>query len=140
MIAYYIQQIMNIPLFLNFHMFKGDNRHISSSEKNFNIGFFLDTIKARSFKLCMLISLLGVYIVLLGLITLILFQGHRYVRSINCKSHVLDSCPLQFKRCMVAYIKIMHKMICVTGVYLREIIDMFFADQVSGLVENFQTP
>ena len=51
-------------------------------------------IKARSLKLCMVITFLGVYIVIVGLITLILFQGHRCVRNTNCKLHVLDFCPV----------------------------------------------
>ena len=36
---------------------------------NFNVGFFSDTMKARSFKLCMVITLLGFYVVILGLMT-----------------------------------------------------------------------
>ena len=48
-------------------------------EKNFNIGYFSDTIKAISFKLCMLITLLEIYIAIVGLVTLILVQGHRFV-------------------------------------------------------------
>ena len=58
------------------------------------VGFFMDTIKAGPFKLCMIITLLGVYIVIVSLMTLALFQGHRCVKNINCKLHVLDSCPL----------------------------------------------
>ena len=34
-----------------------------------NVVFFSDTIKARPFKPCMIIILLGVYIVILGLMT-----------------------------------------------------------------------
>ena len=30
------------------------------------------------------------------------FQGHRFVRNINYKLRILDSCPLWFKRCSVA--------------------------------------
>ena len=51
------------------HMFKGENWRISSFEKkkhtHFNMGFFFffDAIKARLFTLCMIITLLGVYIV-----------------------------------------------------------------------------
>ena len=38
----------------------------------------------------------------------------------------------------VTYIKkIMHNMICTTGVYSRQIINMLFICQVCGLVENF---
>ena len=58
------------------------------------LAFFLDTIKARSLKLYMIITLVEVYIVILGLMTLTLFQGHVCVRNINCKSLVLDSLAL----------------------------------------------
>ena len=34
-----------------------------------------------------------VYIVILGLMTLTLFQGHSCVRNINCKLHVWEYCP-----------------------------------------------
>ena len=73
-----------------------------------NIGFFSYTIVARSFKLCMIIfiTLLEVYIVIQGLMTVTLFQGHRCVRNTKCKFHVLDFCPLWLQHCMVAtYIK-----------------------------------
>ena len=63
-------------------------------KKNFHIGFFLDTVKARSLKLCMIVTLLGAYIVILGMITLTLIQGYRCVRNINHKLHVLYSCLL----------------------------------------------
>ena len=62
-------------------------------KKNFDVGFFSRTIQARSFKLCMIITSLGVYIVILGLMTLTLIQGHRCV-NIHCQLRVLDSCPL----------------------------------------------
>ena len=68
------------------------------------------------FKLCMSITLLGVYIFILGLMTSTLFQGHRLVINMHFKLRVLESRPLLFKRCSVAiYIKrIMHNMIFVT--------------------------
>ena len=62
----------------------------------------------------MVINLLEVYvyIVILALMTLTLFQGHRCVRNINCKLRVLDFCPL-FKCCMVAtYIKKIMNSVC----------------------------
>ena len=52
--------------FLFSHMFKGDYRHISWFEKNFDVANFLNTVKARSFKLCMIITLLGFYIFIGG--------------------------------------------------------------------------
>ena len=79
-------------IFLFLHMFKGDNWLISLFWENFNVGFFSDTVKASSFKLCMIVTLLRVYVVIVGLMTLILFEGHRCVKNINCKLHVLDGC------------------------------------------------
>ena len=80
------------------HMFKEYNWHISLFKKTttFNVGFFLGTIKARSFKLCIITTLLGVYVVIAGVMSLTLFWGCRCFRNINCKFHVLDSRPLQF--------------------------------------------
>ena len=49
---------------------------IPSFETNFNVGFFSDTIKARFFKLFVNITLFGVYVVVVGLVTLTLFQGY----------------------------------------------------------------
>ena len=86
-----------------------------------NTWIFSDTITARSFKLCMILTMLRVYIAILGLLTLTLFQGHRCIRNMNCKLHVFDSCPLHFKCCRVAtYIrKIMHNLTCVMLVYIQ---------------------
>ena len=72
----------------------------------------------------MIITFLGVYIVILGLITLTLFQGYTCVRNINCELLVLNSCLLYFKRYSVVtyFTKITHDMIYVmTGVYSREL-------------------
>ena len=41
--------------------------------------------KAKFFKLCIIIALLGVYGFMPSLMTLTLFQGHRCVRIINCE-------------------------------------------------------
>ena len=54
--------------------------HLKKHNKKLNGCFFLDTIKVRSFKLCMIINFIGLYIFALGLMTLTLFQGHRYVK------------------------------------------------------------
>ena len=76
-------------------MFKGDDWHIFSFKNvRFTLSFFLDAIKARSF---VIIVLLRVSIVILGLMTLISLQGHRYVRNTNCKLYVFDICPLYLK-------------------------------------------
>ena len=95
-------------------------------KKSFIIRFFSD-IKARFFILCLIITLLGVYIVIVGLMTLTLFQGtgHRCVRTINYKFHGLDSCPLLY--CKVAtYIQKDYAQydLCNSGVYSREINNM----------------
>ena len=79
-------------------LFKGENWCSSSLFRNrtFNIGFFSDSLKARSLKLCIVITLLGstLSFCFLGFMILALFQGHRFVRNVNCTWHVLDSCPL----------------------------------------------
>ena len=86
----------------------------------------------------MIITLLGVYIVILDLITLTLVQGHRCLRNVNanCVFLILVICSLN-KCCMVAkyFKKIMHNMMFVTGVYLREIINLFLVEYL-GLWKN----
>ena len=86
----------------------------------------------------MIITLLGVYVVILDLITLTLFQGHRCLRNVNanCVFLILVICSLN-KGCMVAkyFKKIMHNMMFVTGVYLREIINLFLVEYL-GLWKN----
>ena len=87
----------------------------------------------------MVLTLLRFCIAILGLMTLTYVSRHRFVRiKTNCKLRVLDSCPLFYKRCMVApYIKkIIHSMICLILVHSRDITGMFFVDKVSWLVEN----
>ena len=74
------------------HMFKGNNWHISSFQNTYNVAFFLDTIEVRCFKLCIIITLLEIYISNVCLMTLTLFQGHRYVRNIMNRFCFLDSC------------------------------------------------
>ena len=64
-------------------MFKRDNWQISLFEKNWNVASFPGTVKAIPFKLCMIITLLGVYIFMAGLMTLALFQGYKCVRNIT---------------------------------------------------------
>ena len=54
--------------------------------------FFSGTLQARSFKHSMIIKLLGVYVFIVGLVILTLFQGHRCVRNMECKLCVLGSC------------------------------------------------
>ena len=68
-------------LFWWLHICKGNNWHISPLKKKVKAGFVLGTIKARSFKLCMIIAFLGFDIVMVGLLTLTLIQGHRCVRN-----------------------------------------------------------
>ena len=56
--------------------------HLKKKKKM--LAFSQTLFEALSFKLCVVITLLRVYIVMLGLMTLTLFQGHRCVRNINC--------------------------------------------------------
>ena len=75
----------------------------------------------RFFKLCMIISLLGIYIVILGLMILTLFQGHMFARKRKYKFYCLDSCSLLSEQYMVAtYIKkTMHSMFWATLVCIQ---------------------
>ena len=115
---------------------------------NFNVGFFSDMIKARSFKLCMIITLLQVCFVILGLMTLTLFQGTGVSETQTANCHVFDSCPLYFKHCKVAtYIKkIVQNMICVTLVCTHgRLLAHFWLVKCLGLSKAlmlgfFQTP
>ena len=50
---------------------------------------FSDSFKTTSFKLCMVITLFGVYIVTVGLMTLALFQGHGCVSRQQCKLQIV---------------------------------------------------
>ena len=61
------------------HFFK------KKTKKTFHVGLFLDTIKVRCFKLCMIVTLLRSTFVGLSLMILTLFQGHRCVGNFNCK-------------------------------------------------------
>ena len=60
--------------------------------KKIKVAVFLDTFKARSLKLCLIITLLGVCIFTEGLMTLTVFQDHRCVRKLNYKLCLLDAC------------------------------------------------
>ena len=115
------------------YMFKGDNWYISLFEKtHFYVGFFVvvvvDTIKARSFKLCTIITLLGVYIVLVGLVTL------TFVSPLQvCQKYKLQIAYFRFLSFVVQMLyglwctvtmhikKMKHSILRVTGVYVRDI-------------------
>ena len=75
------------------HTFKRNNWSVSGVDKKKFHWLFHEHCQARFFKLCIIITLLGVYQFILGLMTLILFQGHKCVRIINCKSF-FNSCLL----------------------------------------------
>ena len=75
------------------------------------IGFFMNTVQARFFTFCIIITLLQVYQFIPGLMTLTLFQCHSYIKKILVLTDIK---------------KIWHSMLCVTGVYLRDITNMIF--------------
>ena len=67
MIVPHVKRIMNIPQFFHFCTYSREVIDIYLRLKKadtFNVGFFLDTIKVMSFKVCMIITLLWVYIVI----------------------------------------------------------------------------
>ena len=64
----------------------------------------MDTVQVRFFKLCIIVTLLRVYLVIPGLMTLTLLPGHRFIRIPPPKkkkekkkkenaNSFLDSCP-----------------------------------------------
>ena len=74
------------------HTFKGDDWHVSWFDSNFYHWLITDTVQASFLfcflffsKLCIIVTLLGVYQFISGLMILTLFQGHRRVRTTNCK-------------------------------------------------------
>ena len=59
-------------------------------QKNFNLAFFkffIYTVEGRSLELCLITTLLGVYQVMLGVMTLTLFQDHSVSKTyiVNCR-------------------------------------------------------
>ena len=78
------------------HMLKGDNCQIFSFERNFSIAFFSDTVKTRSFRLCMMIILFGVYIFGSGLMAFVSKSQvcRKYKLQIVLLDSCLDSCQL----------------------------------------------
>ena len=79
------------------HMLKGHNWHIfalkkKEEKKASNVVIFLGNVISRSLKVCMLITLFGMYIFIVGLMSLTLFQSHSYVRTLNYKWCFWDSC------------------------------------------------
>ena len=87
----------------------------------------------------MLIRLLGVYILVLSLMTLTLLQGHMSVRNINCNSvfWILFLSSLNVEWLLRVLKDNTQYVVCNSGVYSREMINMLFVCQVSGLVKNF---
>ena len=83
-ITFQLCQVLNIYIFFFFFLiskiFSGDSWRVFWFDRNFIVGFFMDTLQARFFKLCIIIFLLWVYQFIPGLKTLTLFQGHRCVR------------------------------------------------------------
>ena len=65
---------------------------LKTKKKLFDVVFSSDSVKEKSVKLCMIITLLWVYIFMAGLFTLSLFVGHKSLRNINYKLCFLDSC------------------------------------------------
>ena len=126
-IVKYITQVMTIPLFFTFaHIFKRNNWRVSWFDKNFVNCFFMDTVRARFFKLCIIITLLGVYQFIPDLMTMTFFQGNRCVKILDCKLFFLR---FLYRRCMVlTYMKkIRDSVLCVSDVYLRDITSMILS-------------
>ena len=95
-IVQYIKFVMYVSSFLM--MYSWEIIDTFPQLKKYNIDIFMDTMKPTSFKLYMITTLLGIYIVILGLMTLTLFQGHKCVRmnisTANCMFLILVMCSL----------------------------------------------
>ena len=93
---------------------------------------FLDSVKVRFLKRCMIITLLGVCRFIPGLMTLILFQGRSHVcQNINCIV-CFYGCDKKKKK------KIVHRMLVYDSYrYLLEMIIKFLVGQVPGLIRNY---
>ena len=84
-------------------------------------------MKGRSFKLCMIITLLRVYQLTAGRMTSTLFQGLGFVKVINCTLlfcmfyfYILVCCASNVVWLLHVYInKIKHSMLCMTDVCKR---------------------
>ena len=87
------------------------------------------------------LTLLGVYMFIVDLMTSTLFQGHRCARNVNYKSCFLDSSLDSCLSLNVVWLLLTldhaRSELWESGVCSREIIYMFLVGQVSGLVENF---
>ena len=91
----YVQMTMNRSSFWRSLIFKGgnwQNFHIWRRKRKKSVRFFSDLFKPRSLRFCMIIALQRVYSVIIIMITLTLFQGHKCLRKMN--RPVLDSFPL----------------------------------------------
>ena len=63
--------LLGIPIFLIFHMFKRELiGTVPDLTENLMLAVFLDTVEARSFKLCMTITLCGICWFIPGFMTL----------------------------------------------------------------------
>ena len=113
---------MTIPLY--FHSLVHSEEEMDMFCDLTMLAFFpLDTVRTRSFKLCMIIDLLGFhcFIPLPGLMTL--FQGQRHVWKENFKLSFLKI-VVQCSFKIVWWLhtgKIMHSILCMTGLCLMEI-------------------
>ena len=64
----------------------------TTTTKTFNIGLLADIVYGRSFKLCMIITFSGGLAVHNRLMTLTLFQSHKFVGFIGCKYALCTWC------------------------------------------------
>ena len=127
-------------IFLFLHLFKGDNWHIflfeTTTTKNLEHWLFLGTIKASSFKICMIITLLGVCNFIVGLLTV--------PRSQVCQKYELQiACFVILVLCSFNVMWLLHTskrlgtiwLVC-SGVYPREIINMFSSVKCHGSLKT----
>ena len=75
-------------------LFKGNNWQISLLNQNFTVCIFLDAVSARSFNICMIVTLIELFPFVISLLTMTLVQDHTFVRK--AKLQVLFSLQILF--------------------------------------------
>ena len=103
--------------FFDDHIYSGEVIDISSFEKT--LAFSLTSLKQDLF--CIVITLLWGLHCYSGFVDLVFVARSQMCQKSELQIVCLDSCPMEFKHCMVAaYIKkIMHNLICVMCVCIQ---------------------
>ena len=129
--------MMNIPLFWFIHTFKGDNWLISLFEKTLTLAFSWTPLKPDFSNL--IITLLGVYIVIVGWWPWLCFKVTDVPRMLtaNCKFWILVLCSLNVVWLLIIIMSnFAQDGLCGSGVYSMEIINIFSLVRCLGLLKT----